>query len=188
MPEKISKVFCPSCGEMVEPFIMITGGVERIHCSECGLDLSKRESQKKVMDRILIADDSTITRKQVSELVISNGISKDIIESDNGRLFLSQLSDLLKTNATVDLIILDINMPVINGIDAARTVRAIETGLKLSRKIPILFFSIVKCDEDFKKMMNLTKPSAYLNKGNSADKGEFSRRLLDVIDRIRDIA
>ncbi len=188
MAGEIPKVFCPSCGEMVEPFVMITGGTERIHCSECGLDLSKKEFKKKVMDRILIADDSTIMRKQVSELVISNNIAKDIIESENGRVFLSQLSDLIKTNATVDLIILDVNMPVINGIDAARTVRAIETGLKLSHKIPILFFSIVKCDEDFKKIMNLTKPSAYLNKGNGSDKEEFSRRLLDVIDRIRDIA
>ncbi len=188
MADKIPKVFCPSCGEMVDPFIMITGGEERIHCTECGLDLSKKEFKKKVMDRILIADDSAIMRKQVSELVGSKGISKDIIDSENGRIFLSQLSDLMKANATVDLIILDVNMPVINGIDAARTVRALETGLKLSRKIPILFFSVVKCDENFKKVMNLTKPSAYLNKGNSADKEEFSRRLLDVIGRIRDIA
>lgn len=188
MVEKSPKVFCPSCGEMVEPFVMITGGEERMHCSECGLDLSKKEFKKRVMDRILIADDSAIMRKQVSELVVSKGITKDIIESENGRTFLSQLSDLLKANAQVDLVILDVNMPVINGIDAARTVRALEAGLKRTRKIPILFFSIVKCDENFKKIMNLTKPSAYLNKGNSSDKEEFSRRLLDVIDRIRDIA
>ncbi len=188
MTEKIPKVFCPSCGEMVDPFVMITGGDERIHCTECGLDLSKKEFKKKVMDRILIADDSAIMRKQVSEFMVNSGITKDIIESENGRTFLSQLSDLLKAQASVDLIILDVNMPVINGIDAARTVMAIETGLKLSRKIPILFFSIVKCDENFKKMMNLTKPSAYLNKGNSSDRDEFSRRLLDVIGRIRDVA
>jgi CheY-like chemotaxis protein/ribosomal protein S27AE len=187
MADKIPKVFCPSCGEMVEPFVMITGGEERIHCSQCGLDLTKKEFKKKIMDRILIADDSAIMRKQVSELVISKGITRDIIESENGRVFLSQFSDLLKANATVDLVILDVNMPVINGIDAARTIRAMEAGLKLTRKVPILFFSIVKCDENFKKMMSLTKPSAYLNKGNSADREEFSRRLLDVIDRIRDI-
>lgn len=188
MTAQIPKVFCPSCGIMVDPFVMITGGEERIHCTECGLDLSKKEFKKQGLDRVLIADDSAIMRKQVSEFMVNSGMAKDIIESENGRMFLSQLSDLLKVKATVDLIILDVNMPIINGIDAARTVRALETGLKLTRKIPILYFSIVKCDENFKKMMTLTKPSAYLNKGASPDKEEFSKRLIDVIDRIRDIA
>ncbi len=173
---------------MVDPFVMITGGEERIRCTECGLDLTKKEFKKKEMDRVLIADDSAIMRKQVSDFMAAGGIVKDIVESENGRTFLSQLSDLLKAHAAVDLIILDVNMPIINGIDAARTVRALEAGLKLPRKIPILFFSIVKCDENFKKMMTLTKPSAYLNKGTSSDKEEFSRRLIDVIGRIRDIA
>lgn len=184
MTEQIPKIFCPSCGEMVDLFVMITGGEERIHCTQCGLDLSKKEFKKKIMDRILISDDSSIVRKQVAELVVNSGIAKDIIESENGRVFLSQLSDLLKNNASVNLIILDVNMPIINGIDAARTVRAIETGLKLTQKIPIVFFSVVKCDDNFKKIMNITKPSAYLNKGNSADKEQFGKRLLEVIDRL----
>ncbi len=185
MAEQISKVFCPSCGEMVDPFVMITGGDERIHCTQCGLDLSKKKFEKKIMDRILISDDSAIIRKQVAELVVNSGIAKDIIESENGRFFLSQLSDLLRNKAVVDLIILDVNMPVINGIDAARTLRAMETGLRITKKIPIVFFSVVKCDENFKKMMNITKPAAYLNKGNSADKETFGKRLFEVINRIR---
>lgn len=185
MTEQIPKIFCPSCGETVDPFVMITGGDERIHCTQCGLDLSKKEFKKKTMDRILISDDSSVVRKQVAEIVVNSGIAKDIIESENGRVFLSQLSDLLKNKSVVDLIILDVNMPIINGIDAARTVRAIEIGLKLTQKIPVVFFSVVKCDENFKKMLNITKPSAYLNKGNSADKEQFGKRLLEVIDRLR---
>lgn len=185
MPGQVPKVFCPSCGEMVDPFVMIAGGEERIHCTECGLDLSKKDFKKKTMDRILISDDSSVTRKQVTDLVAGKGIAHDIVESENGRIFLSQLSDLLKQQAPVDLIILDVNMPVINGIDAARTVRALETGLKLAHKIPIVFFSVVKCDEKFRKMMDITKPAAYLNKGNTADKEQFGKRLIEVIDRIR---
>lgn len=170
---------------MVDPFVMITSGEERIHCTQCGLDLSNKEFKKKIMDRLLISDDSSIVRKQVAEIFANSGIVRDIVESENGRVFLSQLSDLLKNKAPVDLIILDVNMPIINGIDAARTVRAIETGLKLTQKIPIVFFSVIKCDENFKRIMNITKPSAYLNKGNSADKEQFGTRLLDVIDRLR---
>ncbi len=188
MTDRVPKVFCPSCGEMVDPFVMITGGEERIHCTECGLDLSQKEFKKKTMDRVLISDDSAITRKQVTELITSSGIAKDIIESENGRVFLSQLSELLKNKAQVDLIILDVNMPIINGIDAARTVRALEAGLKLAQKIPIVFFSVVKCDENFKKIMDITRPAAYLNKGNTADKEQFGKRLLDVINRIRPVA
>ncbi len=170
---------------MVDPVIMITGGEERIHCTQCGLDLTRKEFKKKVMDRLLLSDDSSIVRKQVAEICANSGIVKDIVESEDGRVFLSQLSDLLKNKAPVDLIILDVNMPIITGIDAARTVRALENGLKLAQKIPIIFFSVVKCDENFKRIMNITKPSAYLNKGNSADREQFGKRLLDVIDRLR---
>ncbi len=188
MTEQDQKVFCPSCGELVEPLIMLTGGEELVHCSVCGIDLTKRTYARKAVDRILIADDSNVMRKYVAGLLVDRGAAKDVVESEDGRVFLSQLSGLLKNKAAVDLIILDVNMPVVNGIDAARTLRAIETGLKVERRIPILFLTIVRCDENFKKMMSLTKPAAYLNKGASQDKEEFGKRLLDVIDRIRGLS
>ncbi len=187
MSSQVPKVFCPSCGEPVDIFVMISNGEERIHCSECGLDLSKKVYKQEILNRIIIADDSTIMRKQVAEALINSRISIDLIESENGRAFLSRLSELFKNNLDVDLAILDVNMPIISGIDAARTMRAMETGLKKTKKIPIVFFSVVKCDDNFKKIMNLTKPAAYLNKGNSTDKEQFRKRLIDVIDRIHNV-
>jgi CheY-like chemotaxis protein len=79
----------------------------------------------------------------------------------------------------VALIILDLQMPVMDGITTARIIRNLEGNFKTTQ-IPILFFSARKCDESLKKQMSLYSPAVYLNKGSDTD----PKILLERVDQL----
>lgn len=67
--------------------------------------------------RILTVDDSPTMRKMIEMTVKTGGY--DVVEAADGQAAL----ELLK-NCSVDLVISDINMPNLNGIDLTRQLRA----------------------------------------------------------------
>ena len=71
--------------------------------------------------KVLIVEDSGMTLMQVGELVRDN-FNAEIIEAENGRQGLEKL----ESNPEVDLIIVDIEMPEMNGVEFIRRVRASE--------------------------------------------------------------
>lgn len=183
---KMPRAYCPSCGEEVEVFVMLHMGEEKAHCSQCGLILEEEDMQKKreALDTIVIAEDSAVLRNVISDLLIGKKICKTVIGCADGREFLTIITDRLKRNLVCNLVILDVNMPQINGVNAAKTFRALEDGFGRKTRIPILFFSVVRCDENFKKFLEFIKPAAYLNKGNSSNPEDLAKRVTDVINRI----
>lgn len=66
--------------------------------------------------RVLIVDDSVSMRQMVSFTLRQGGF--DVIEAEHGRDALDKLA-----SATVDLIITDLNMPVMDGITLIQNVR-----------------------------------------------------------------
>jgi CheY-like chemotaxis protein len=84
----------------------------------------------------------------------------------------------------VSLCILDIRMPVFNGVNAAMALRSIEKGFERPRKTPILFFSTVKCDDTLREVLRFTSPSRYINKGASDSPDQLADRLLEVVQRL----
>ena len=66
---------------------------------------------------VILADDHKIFRQGIKSLIMHKGIGDIIAEASNG----SELLELLK-NLTPDLIIMDISMPEIDGIDAAKII------------------------------------------------------------------
>jgi len=186
MSEKQLRIYCPSCGEIVDAFVMIAGGMERPHCSQCGLVLQdvKRDEETVALDTVIIAEDSQILRNLICDTLKTRKIAKSVLPCENGKEFLSVITSILKSGKNIDLSILDVNMPVIDGINAAKTLRAMEDGFKKSGKIPILFFSVVKCDERFKKILDILKPAAFLNKGKENEPQELANRVSMVIKRL----
>jgi two-component system chemotaxis response regulator CheY len=69
--------------------------------------------------RILLVDDSNTMRRIVQNQIKAVGVN-DIIEATNGEEGLA----LLAANMPIDLIVLDINMPVLDGMAMLRKVRA----------------------------------------------------------------
>lgn len=83
--------------------------------------------------KILLVDDSAIVRKMLKKTLELSGIEVDkIIEASNGLEGLN----LLK-NEWVDLIFLDINMPIMNGMEFMRNLRSDE----ILSKTPVIVVS-----------------------------------------------
>lgn len=182
-----SKLYCPSCGEQVEYFVMLSEGNELAHCSICGLILQREEPGKKTQERIktlqnvVAAEDSPILLKTLSQMLVDRSITKTVESCKNGEEFIVSVVERLKKNLPISLVILDVNMPILNGINAAVIFRAIERGFGKKRPTPILFFTSYRCDDTFKKVLKYCAPAKYINKGTGSSPEEFAQRLYQVV-------
>lgn len=83
--------------------------------------------------RALIVDDSSVMRKIVERSLRQAGIDLDkVVEASNGAEALAAL----QTN-TVDLILCDINMPVMDGLEFVRQVHTVESA----KGVPIVMIT-----------------------------------------------
>jgi CheY-like chemotaxis protein len=78
---------------------------------------------------VLVADDSEVLRKTIERAFLSDGF-KTCVEAENGQ----EAIEVAK-KCQPDLIILDLSMPVMNGLQAAPVLR------RMFPKIPIFLFS-----------------------------------------------
>lgn len=74
------------------------------------------------MSKILIVDDSMFMRKGIRNLLRNNGFT-DIIEAENGAVAEEQFD-----KHKPDLVIMDITMPDIDGLEALKTLRKKNTS------------------------------------------------------------
>ena len=80
--------------------------------------------------RVLIVDDHAAIRKAVSQVLSSQSDFEVCGEAENGRVAIEKAEQLRP-----DLIVLDLSMPVMNGLEAARVLRAMMPA------IPILMYT-----------------------------------------------
>ncbi len=74
--------------------------------------------------RVLIVDDSSVMRKIVERSLRQAGIDlEQVLEAANGAEALNVLSE-----STVHLILCDINMPVMDGLEFVRQMQGLENG------------------------------------------------------------
>jgi len=185
-PKSAKSVYCPSCGVEVEPFVVIEGGSEIPRCSNCGLNLTEIAEvvRKTSLECIVFAEDSDLLRNHLTRILVENKVSREVLPCQNGVEFISAATRRLREKLPINLGILDVEMPVLNGIQAAISLREIEKGLKVKRKIPLLFFTVRKCDDEFKKFLKSFEPSSYVNKGVSGSPEELANRAYRVIQRL----
>jgi CheY-like chemotaxis protein len=153
-------------------------------CVYCGftLDVQKLwEPQKATSEGYaLVTDDSKYTRKIIEDLLKAKKFSTNVMSFENGLELVTAYTKLLSVKDTVDIAIIDLNMPVMDGLTAARTIRAIETQNK-AKNVPIVFFSAQKADEDLKKQMKNLEPANYVNKGSDPDPDKLAKRVESLI-------
>ena len=98
---------------------------------------SERENRRVVETmgkiRALIVDDSSVMRKIVERSLRQAGIDLEkVVEASNGAEALVALQ-----NNTVDLILCDINMPVMDGLEFVRQVHTVESA----KGVPIVMIT-----------------------------------------------
>ncbi len=79
---------------------------------------------------VLLVDDNPMIRKMVYQLFIAESDFEVCGEAENGREAIEKAQQL-----NPDLIVMDVSMPVMNGIDAARALN------QLMPAVPIIIFS-----------------------------------------------
>ena len=192
--ESKGKKFCPSCGENVDTyFVDRSGGTENkgkkrgdICCIFCGMiveDVSSTGSDVTPAKSILISDDSAMVRELVADMLKENGLTKDVIASKDGSDFITLFVKKISEKTPFSLVILDVSMPILNGVNAAISMRAIEKALKM-KSTPVLFFTAQKCDDNFKKVLAYCKPALYVNKGVSSTPDLLASRVSQVITKL----
>jgi two-component system chemotaxis response regulator CheY len=114
----------------------------------------------------LVVDDSLTMRRMVAQTLETAGFT--VLEGGNGQEALGHLGA-----APVDLIITDLNMPVMNGIDFIRSVRALE-GHKFT---PILMLT-TESQQEMKQQGKAAGATGWLVKPFNPD------MLLQVLTRV----
>lgn len=180
-----AKAYCPSCGIDVEPFVLTGGGREVVHCSICGLvldaDATTPAATAEPLKYVLMAEDTDAVRVTVAKALIDQKVSREIAQARNGAEFVAQATQRLREGHPISLAILDVEMPIMNGVQAARSLRELETQVGLKRRTPILFFTTRKCDDRFKQVLQQLQPSSYVNKGSSQDPAALATRVMKVL-------
>jgi CheY-like chemotaxis protein len=83
--------------------------------------------------KVLIVDDDFINRKLLQTLLKKNATVSEIIEAENG----SDALDKLRREADINLILLDIMMPIVDGVEFLKIFRSDMTNAH----IPVLVLS-----------------------------------------------
>ena len=96
--------------------------------------------------RVLLVEDNELNREICEELLVEEGI---IVETaEDGQIAVDMVTE--KGISYYDFIIMDIQMPVMNGYDATRAIRKLE---KSGEHIPIIAASANAFDEDVKNSL-----------------------------------
>ncbi|MCP5047632.1 MAG: response regulator [bacterium] len=90
---------------------------------------------------ILIVDDSPTLRASVN-FVLSGG-GYEVFQADNGEAGLKKLEEIKKSGKRINLIISDINMPKMNGLEF---LRAVKDRSSLFKFIPVIILTTERED------------------------------------------
>src|SRR5882757_539198 len=131
MPSVETK-YCLCCGEDVPYNTISRQGQDQETCQFCGfvLNIKKEEIKKKnetvTVDCVLLADDSPLTRDIIKAMLLQKKVAESVLAFNDGQQLVSEFTKRLTGQAPVTMIILDLQMPVMDGITTARIVRNME--------------------------------------------------------------
>ena len=198
--------YCLCCGEEVTFNRVERDGKVELNCMFCGFPLSFEEKTlvpiqntaeepaqrpaakepvrahcEAQLRYILMADDSKFTRKIIKDLLVEKKLANEILDFENGLELTSAFAKLITEGKAGDAaIILDINMPVMDGISAAKFIRNIESERGLPH-IPIAFFSSVKADDNLRNTLAELAPANYVNKASDPNPDKLAERVEQLL-------
>lgn len=185
------EMYCMTCGEDVPINRIVRDGNTELACMNCGfvIDLEKPRTEvappkpRRTLDSILTADDSEFTRTLLKDLLVQRRLAKTVIAVDSGQAFVGEFTRQLVEGRAPSLVILDLDMPELDGLAAARILRSVEAKFR-DAKTPILFFSARRCDDELKRQFEQLAPASYVNKGAGGDPAQLINRIEQLIDRM----
>lgn len=178
--------YCPACAESVGPIVDSTG---RAICPKCLLLLADDreavlEGTEVLFDTVLIAEDTKLIREILKDGLVAEGLADRVIGAEDGQQFIQLYTDYLYHDRTVDLAILDLQMPVLGGASTAIALRGMEKGVG-AKPATIIFFTSHALTDDLRSLIRYCKPAHYLNKGADSSPPRIVKRLREVMRALK---
>lgn len=188
--------YCICCGEDVPYHSVARDERQEIICSKCGFPLEVKETWEETEEAeeqnaiAFVAEDSEIVRNIIVEMLNNRTFVGKVISCEDGAVLLKAVTDIYKKHfeekkITNGFAIIDLNMPVMDGLTAARSIRALEEKNRMN-KIPIIFFSSIIANEKIRSMLKSLAPAVYINKGKTPDKSSLIERVDTLLNYIGD--
>ena len=136
---------------------------ESVSC--CDLRQLSFRSFEREISKIMIVDDNEFNRMCLANLLRSEGI--DFIEALNGQMAVEKTLGCDKMKAPLRCIIMDLNMPIMDGWNASRLISQLYAQGKLSKFPAIIAHTAYSSQEDIKKCYEsgmvtyISKPSTH---------------------------
>jgi CheY-like chemotaxis protein len=180
-PEK-ERAYCPACGGEGPTERIADDAQERVQCATCGLVLDVAEARPyEPIGDILFADDSDLLRLAIEDMLLEKKLARSVIPTPNGQDFLKVFAQRLREGSPVDLVMLDVQMPVLDGFHAAIAMRGVEQAFELQPPTPLMFFSSQPCDGQAKDVLRACGRAIYVNKVASPNLAELASRVEQVL-------
>jgi signal transduction histidine kinase/CheY-like chemotaxis protein len=109
-------------------------------------DFSRLDGAERLQGIVLLVEDNVVNRLIGAEML--RGFGLEVLEAEDGAQGVQMIE-----RQRVDLVLMDLQMPVLDGIGATRCVRERETRLRLPR-VPIVALTANAFDEDVMRSLN----------------------------------
>ena len=117
--------------------------------------------------KILVVDDEEFIRKALAEKLKNEGF--DVLEAEDGEKAVD-----LALSSHPDLILLDVIMPKMDGVEAMRKIRENEWG----KNVPLILLTRMEPDDQMLQEIIANKPTYYLVKINY--------RIEDIVGKVKE--
>lgn len=124
--------------------------------------------KKSGMVKIIIVDDHSLFREGIKVLIDCEKLGEVIAEAENGQEFL----DLLEIH-NPDIVFMDINMPIMNGLEATKN------ALKIKPNLKVLVITMLSEQVNYTEMIN-AGAKGFISK--STGKHEFEKAINAVLN------
>jgi CheY-like chemotaxis protein len=133
---------------------------------------------------ILVAEDSKLLLQLLRDALLAHGIGSNVHACSDGEQLIAEVQQRLREHQDTALYILDIVMPKIGGIEAAKQIRALEVQY-MAKTAPILFYSSREQDPEIKAALGTCWPSRYVQKKQGARADSLALHVVHLLDDMR---
>ena len=137
-------------------------------------------------DHCLLGGYSPQQKGIIENIIREKKLAKDWISVNNGGEFVQAAAIGLRDKRPIDIVITEIRLPLLNGVQAAIAFRHLEKAFGEKTPAPIVLFTELGRDANVDKALEYLKPATYFQA--VAEPVEFQRRFEALVDRLNHLA